>query len=221
MTPRRRTRRFVEALLRGRRPPRFEADAEEARLLRAATALRGARTGADLPSADFVTGLEERLRAQLDPAPSASPASPSRRNFLIGGGVAAAAAAAVAVDLAVRHTEEQQPDRTTQAELVPTDGTWHQVATLADLADGRPRRFSAGAVEGVLVPQAGGGVAALSAVCTHRGCLLQAQSTRLLCPCHGASFDLRGFPVDHEYLTSPLPTLRSRVVDGRVEVLVV
>jgi nitrite reductase/ring-hydroxylating ferredoxin subunit len=218
VTPRRRTRRFVTALLRDRRPPRFEADAEEARLLQVATALRGARTATDLPSAEFVSGLEEQLRAQLDAAPAAT-RPPSRRGFLIGGGNAAAAAAGVAVDLGVRHTD--QPDRAAQGELVPSNGTWRQVATLADLADGRPRRFSAGPIEGVLVPQPGGGVHALSAVCTHRGCLLEAQAAQLLCPCHGASFDLQGAPVDREYLTTPLPRLRSRVVDDRVEVLVV
>lgn len=216
MIRRSRTRRFVEALLGDRRPPRFEADSEDASMLQLATSLRGARTATDLPSADFVSALERRLREELDGPPRRA-AQPSRRGFLIGGGVAAAAAAGVAVDLGLRHTG---PD-TTQADLVPKAGSWQQVATLADLADGRPRRFSAGAVQGVLVPRADGGVHALSAVCTHMGCLLEARNTSLLCPCHGASFDLTGAPLDREYLTTPLPRLRSRVVEGRVEVFVV
>lgn len=212
----RRTRRFVDALLRDRRPPRFEAEPEEARLLQAATALRGARTATDLPSAEFVSGLEDRLRERLEAVP-APPRQPSRRGFLIGGGIAAATAAGVAVDLGVRRAD---PDRA-QGELVPAAGSWQPVATLADLADGRPRRFRAGSVEGVLVPHPDGTVDALSAVCTHMGCLLEARATSLLCPCHGASFDLQGAPVDREYLTSPLPRLRSRVSGDRVEVLVV
>jgi nitrite reductase/ring-hydroxylating ferredoxin subunit len=210
-----RTRRFVEALLRDRRPPRFEADPEDAGMLQVATSLRGARTATDLPSAEFVSGLERRLRDELDAPPR--PAQPSRRGFLIGGGVAAAAAAGVAVDLGLRHSDTDR----TQGELVPSAGGWQQVATLADLADGRPRRFRAGSVEGVLVPRPDGTVHALSAVCTHMGCVLQTRSDSLLCPCHGASFDLGGQPLDREYLTTPLPRLRSRVVGDRVEVLVV
>jgi nitrite reductase/ring-hydroxylating ferredoxin subunit len=211
-----RTRRFVDALLRDRRPPRFEADDEQARLLQVATSLRGARTATDLPSADFVSALEQRLRDELD-APPRPAREASRRGFLIGGGIAAAAAAGVAVDLGLRHTEQDRA----QGELVPAAGSWQPVATLADLADGRPRRFRAGSVEGVLVPNRDGSVHALSAVCTHMGCLLQATADKLLCPCHGASFDLQGGSVDREYLTTPLPRLRSRVVGDSVEVLVV
>jgi len=212
-----RSRRFVEALLRDRRPPRFEADPEDARMLQVAAALRGARTATDLPTEEFVTGLERRLREQLDAPPEAAPRRTSRRGFLVGGGIAAAAAAGVAVDLGLRARDRDQ----SPGELVPVAGTWQPVATLADLADGRPRRFRAGSVEGVLVPHADGSIHALSAVCTHLGCLLQAETGRLRCPCHGASFDLEGTPVDREYLTTPLPRLRSRVVDDRVEVLVV
>ncbi|MEA2671189.1 MAG: hypothetical protein QOG45_1409 [Chloroflexota bacterium] len=216
MSRRRRVRRFVEALLRDRRPPRFEAGAEEARLLEVATSLRGARTATDLPSAEFVSGLEDRLRERLEAGPGPR-REPSRRGFLIGGGIAAATAAGVAVDLGVRHADQDRA----QEELVPAAGAWQPVAMLADLADGRPRRFRAGAVEGVLVPRPDGSVHALSAVCTHRGCLLEARAESLLCPCHGASFDLQGAPVDREYLTTPLPRLRSRVTGDRVEVLVV
>ncbi len=212
----RRVRRFVDALLRDRRPPRFEADPEDARLLQVAASLRGARTATDLPSAEFVSGLEDRLREELETTPGPRRA-PSRRGFLIGGGIAAAAAAGVAVDLGVRRTDQDRA----QSELVPATGSWHPVATLADLAGGRPLRFRAGSVEGVLVPHPDGSVHALSAVCTHMGCLLEARAQSLLCPCHGASFDLQGAPVDREYLTTPLPRLRSRVVGDRVEVLVV
>lgn len=211
-----RTRRFVAALLRDRRPPRFEAGPEEARLLQTATSLRGARTATDLPSVDFVSGLEQRLRDQLD-APPERLREPSRRRFLIGGGIAAAAAAGVAADLGLRHTDQDR----SQGELVPTAGSWQPVASLADLADGHPRRFRAGSVEGVVVARADGSVHALSAVCTHMGCLLQPAADRLLCPCHGASFDLEGAPANREYLTTPLPRLRSRVVGDSVEVLVV
>ncbi len=212
----RRVRRFVDALLRDRRPPRFEAHPDDARLLQVAASLRGARTATDLPTAEFVSGLEDQLREQLEPAPGRR-REPTRRGFLIGGGIAAAAAAGVAVDLGVRRTDQDRA----QGELVPVAGSWRPVATLADLAGGRPLRFTAGSVEGVLVAHRDGSVHALSAVCTHMGCLLEARADSLRCPCHGASFDLQGASVDREYLTTPLPRLRSRVVGDRVEVLVV
>jgi cytochrome b6-f complex iron-sulfur subunit len=211
-------RRFVDALLRNRRPPRFEADPEEARMLQVAAALRGARPATDLPSEEFVSRLERRLRSELEAAPPPARGLPSRRRFLLGGGLAAAAVAAgVATDVSLHHGDEQER---TQEELVPVAGGWTTVATLADLADGRPRRFLAGSVQGVLIPGADGRVHALSAVCTHLGCLLQPQARGLLCPCHGARFDLRGMPLNREYL-APLPRLRSRVVGDEVQVLAV
>ena len=81
-------------------------------------------------------------------------------------------------------------------------------------------RFSAGAVEGFLVRR-GEAVEAISAVCTHMGCILRfnAAGARLDCPCHGASFSLDGVPLYHEYLTG-LPRLQSRLNGGSVEVLV-
>jgi cytochrome b6-f complex iron-sulfur subunit len=211
-------RRFVEALLGNRRPPRFEADPEEARMLQVAAALRGARPATDLPSEEFVSRLEQRLRSELEAAPPPAGRLASRRRFLLGGGLAAAAVAAgVATDVSLHHGDEEQRP---QEALVPVAGGWMTVATLADLADGRPRRFLAGSVEGVLVPGPDGSVHALSAICTHLGCLLQPQATGLLCPCHGARFDLQGRPVNREYL-NPLPRLRSRVVGGEVQVLAV
>ena len=186
-------------------------------MLQVAAALRGARPATDLPSEEFVSRLERRMRTELEAAPPPVRRLPSRRRFLLGGGLAATAVAAgVATDLSLHHGEEER----TQEELVPLAGSWMTVATLADLADGRPRRFLAGSVQGVLVPDGQGGVHALSAVCTHLGCLLQPQGTGLLCPCHGARFDLRGTPVNREYL-APLPRLRSRVVGDEVQVLAV
>lgn len=39
---------------------------------------------------------------------------------------------------------------------------------------------------------AGGGYAALSPICTHRGCTLNVEGTHLVCPCHVSTFDRRG-----------------------------
>ncbi|MBA4071687.1 MAG: iron-sulfur protein [Gemmatimonas sp.] len=60
-----------------------------------------------------------------------------------------------------------------------------------------------------------GAFAALSSQCTHRGCTLDAEATRLVCPCHGSAFGrdgavLRG-PAQH-----PLPRYHAAVADGRL-----
>ena len=61
MIRRSRTHRFVGALLRDRRPPRFEAaDPEDAAMLRVATSLRGARTATDLGRTFGEVGAEEK-----------------------------------------------------------------------------------------------------------------------------------------------------------------
>jgi nitrite reductase/ring-hydroxylating ferredoxin subunit len=65
------------------------------------------------------------------------------------------------------------------------------------------------------------GVFALDNICTHahaRLCEGRLRATRLVCPLHGASFDIRdgrvlGLPAD-----VPLPTHAVRVVDGTIEV---
>jgi nitrite reductase/ring-hydroxylating ferredoxin subunit len=68
-----------------------------------------------------------------------------------------------------------------------------QVASLADLPEGSAVRFSTVAFDGYVVNDAGT-IRALSSVCTHMGCTLRWRKgwQDLRCPCHGASFDLRG-----------------------------
>jgi Rieske Fe-S protein len=40
--------------------------------------------------------------------------------------------------------------------------------------------------------RAGGGLTAMLAVCTHRGCELEVAPESYDCPCHGSTFDLQG-----------------------------
>lgn len=207
---------FVDALLHERRPPRFPAEPDEAAALYAASALKAARPGADLPSADFVSSLERRLATEIARAQSPAPAGPrlSRRTLLqVSSASAAAMVAGVLVDRALTAEKKAPPDQ-----LVTDHGTWLPVVSTAALQPGQAVRFSSGAVEGFVVNESGS-VRAMSAVCTHMGCILkfnQAQQ-RLDCPCHGASFNMDGSPMSRDYL-SALPQLRSRVRDGHVEV---
>ena len=96
---------------------------------------------------------------------------------------------------------------------------------LQALRDGVPTRFSSGALEGYLL-RTGQEVRALSAVCTHMGCLLNWSTFRseFECPCHGATFDINGEPsgdYSDPNLLRPLPALEVRVVRGTVQVYTV
>jgi cytochrome b6-f complex iron-sulfur subunit len=208
--------KVVDSLIHERRPPRFPAEPDEAAALYAAAALKAARPGADLPSRDFVADLERRLAAEMARAGSPASRSPrlSRRTLLqVSGASAAAAMAGVLLDRALTRPEARPPNR-----MVAGAGRWVPVVSLAALTDGRAMRFSSGAVEGFVVNH-GGRLQAMSAVCTHMGCILHfnqpAQS--LDCPCHGASFDLNGSPMNGGYLDS-LPRLATRVRGASIEV---
>lgn len=64
----------------------------------------------------------------------------------------------------------------------------------------------------------GGGVYALSLVCTHLGCTVTVSSESLSCPCHGSEFDRQG-----RVLKGPADRALQRFVveerDGKVEVV--
>jgi cytochrome b6-f complex iron-sulfur subunit len=209
---------FVDDLIHDRRPRRFTASAEEMEALRSAASLRSARPGADLPDRDFIDRLGRQLRAHMEPTPHR--AAVTRRALLRTAGLAAAAGIAGAVvdrTIVSRPTEQQ-------ATLTPERGTWRSVAALTDLPSGQALRFSSGPIEGVIVND-GGTIKAVSAVCTHQGCLLllEAAAQRLRCPCHPTVFSVTGTLLSHRLATAPanLPALQARVRNGHVEVLVV
>ena len=67
------------------------------------------------------------------------------------------------------------------------------------------------------------GLFALDNICTHahaRMCEGRLRATRLVCPLHGASFDVRDGRVLGPPATIPLATYPVRVVDSTVEVAV-
>ena len=209
---------FVDDLIRNRRPRRFEASAEEMEALRAAVELRTARPGADVPDQEFIDRLGRQLRSRMEP--KRQPTSVTRRTLLRTAGLAAAAGVAGAV---IDRTIVSPPSGG-QATLTPSSGTWRPVAALADVPAGQALRFSSGPVEGVIVND-GGSIKAVSAVCTHQGCLLRldAAAHRLRCPCHPTVFALTGKLVTSHLPTPPanLPAVQARVRDGQIEVLVV
>lgn len=204
---------YLEALLGAGRPsPESVAGRDEAEMARLAAELAAtaAAPSTAQPDPAFLEQLRRRMReadagiaAVREPLPvrerpSAEPLGHrgwrlSRRDLLQAGVGAAAGLAAGVVGLSLRPNEAATPGQANGGPLVGGDGFWAEVASLADVPPGSAYRFSTVAFDGFVVNDAGE-VRALSSVCTHMQCTLQFRPDwqDLRCPCHGASFDLRG-----------------------------
>jgi cytochrome b6-f complex iron-sulfur subunit len=215
-------RRYIDDLLRGRRPKPFRPDDFEAAQIRTAIDLQAARHGDDAPSDEFLAGLHRRLAAQQDGAVAPAPKlNATRRTVIVGTSAAAAAAvAAVSIDRALID-DSQVADG--GRELTPNGGRWMPVAASADVTEGAMRPFDVGSVIG-FVRRVNGKPEAVSGVCTHQGCRLwfDAPDDRLRCPCHSTSFAPAGQVLTHQLpiAPKPLPTLMVRERDGVIEVFV-
>jgi cytochrome b6-f complex iron-sulfur subunit len=220
----RRLRRYVENLLRGRRPRPFRVDEDEAADIRTAIALRAARPGSGSPSEEFITDLHRRLAAEFgagsEPLLAPTHPAPTRRRVIQMASVAAAVGAAGGAALDHALTGPAIP-AAGGAPLNPDVGTWHTVAATADLTEGAVSRFDLGTVNG-FVERTGGRLRAVSGTCTHQGCqlMLNGPARELTCPCHRAAFALSGELVSHQLKTPPpaLPRMAVREVDGAVQI---
>lgn len=83
-----------------------------------------------------------------------------------------------------------------------------------DVGEGRQVQFEGTPVWVLRLP---GGFAAFSAICTHKGCIIDWDETRRLlrCPCHGGLFDTHG-NVASGLPRRPLPRIHVGVVRGEV-----
>ena len=209
--------RYLDALLTGGRPsPDDVADSNEAEMARLAAELSAATgpnpPGATTPDPAFVDQLRLLIR-QADqgvanvqvPLPvrrRGQVAEPSARygrmsltrRELLGAALGAAAGLAVGAAGLAGVRELLEGDGWSDADLVAGEGKWVAVAAVHELPEGEVIRFSTRAFDGFVVNDAGE-VRALSASCTHLGCQLQYRPAwrDLRCPCHGASFNLRGW----------------------------
>jgi cytochrome b6-f complex iron-sulfur subunit len=192
---------------------------DEVESLRVAIELRAARPAADMPDADFVTGLRRRLAAASSAESDATPSRVSRRALLAGvaGAVAAGVVGAVAESAL---TFRSPPEPAATAEIVPDDGQWVPVATADELAGGHVKRFATASTVG-FVAERGGSLSGVSGTCTHQGCLLQLNQAagRLDCPCHRTAFALDGKLMFSQLdaLPAALPQIEVRSRDGQVE----
>jgi nitrite reductase/ring-hydroxylating ferredoxin subunit len=228
---RRELRRYIDDLLAGRKPKRFDPDDFEAAQLRTAIDLTTARNDVDEPRPEFVAGLKARLAAEISSEPASfdhvvpphkSALSATRRQVIVGTSAAATAAvAAVSVDRLVLRPNTGEP-RVAEADIVPTDGSWQTVASSAELSEGAVHSFDLGSVNG-FVRRVNGRVEAVSGICTHQGCKLWFDQSvdRLRCPCHSTSFSPAGIVVTHALpiAPKPLPHFEVREGNGVVEVL--
>ena len=92
--------------------------------------------------------------------------------------------------------------------------------TLAEIPQGK---MEARVLDGreIVICHTREGVFALDNICTHahaRMCEGRLRATRLVCPLHGASFDIRDGRVLGPPATVPLATHQVRVVNGTIEV---
>jgi nitrite reductase/ring-hydroxylating ferredoxin subunit len=102
-----------------------------------------------------------------------------------------------------------------------TDKPWLPALPLADLVPGAMRCVTVGEQPVLVVRGKDGAVHALHNICTHAYAKLdegRLRGHRLICPLHGASFDVRDGSVLGAPATQALVTFPVRVVDELVEV---
>jgi nitrite reductase/ring-hydroxylating ferredoxin subunit len=224
--------KLVGDLLSGRHLKAGTSNADERDAIRMAARLAGAREGYPRMSSAFRRRLG-RLLDKGEPAPWMT-----RRAALVGGlGVAAGAAGAALFEQLGRPGQTarlpqpaQHSSTPTPAAVAPSRATidprpqvarWMDTGILLhEMVEGQPRRVTAGSV-GAFIFRKGDQVLAMSAYCTHLPCELvwQSKDHVLNCPCHNQLFDSDGLSLAEGYKLPALPLVRTRVTNGRVEVL--
>jgi Rieske Fe-S protein len=241
---------FIEELQVGHTAhPPTELTTDKARIYRMAALFRSASPDEVMPRPEFATELRARLEQELQQPPktrhfpfiSKKPQTKprvSRRALLAGG--AAAVAASLTLGAGIEHMVEQasQPATGGSAQawptpIVPADvaSIWFPVATLAELGESA-LRFATDSIVGYVIRNDGDSgesvkdvpVIAVSAACTHMGCIVQWQDSdnKFHCPCHGGLFTEYGKPVNSSpirYLTA-LPRLDTKIENDKVYVRV-
>lgn len=106
--------------------------------------------------------------------------------------------------------------------LAPSGGGDSAAAVVipeSEVAEGQAKFFQYAGSSGVLVRKKGGELVALSAVCTHLGCIVQwrAEKQDFLCPCHGGLFSAEGAVLSGPP-PKPLAPIPLRVADGKIMV---
>ncbi len=110
--------------------------------------------------------------------------------------------------------------------ILPLDGSavsidnFQRVAALSEVAEGKMHTCQFGGKEVVLC-RTKDGVFALDNICTHAFARMsegRLRGQRLICPLHGASFDVRDGRVLGAPANQPLATYQVRVIDDAIEI---
>jgi cytochrome b6-f complex iron-sulfur subunit len=131
-----------------------------------------------------------------------------RRTFLGAclSGLFAAAAGAVAYPVFRYLAPRKETDSKRKVEIAE-----------ADLTEGSAKFFEFDGKAAVLVRKKGGALVALSAVCTHLGCIVQWQKDKeqFLCPCHAGLYTAEGAVVSGPP-PKPLVKISFVVANGKI-----
>lgn len=215
--------RFVDDLLHGRRPRRFEATPDEAEAMTAAARLAGARVGADVPDKAALDRIHRNLSEALDESALVDRRLSRRAWLRTAGAAAAAVVIGVGLDEVVKTRQEPAPPGGA-ATLMPDNGSWRPVAAVTDVPSGHATQVSTANLDAVIIND-GGTISAVSGVCTHLGCKLQPDDAnrKLNCPCHQTAFSWSGKVLYYRLKSAPasLPRIPSRVNNGQVELYIV
>jgi Rieske Fe-S protein len=227
--------------------PPAEMTPVQARVYRMAALFRAASPEASEPRPEFAEALQARLEQELQQPTAASqpptkqgkqkqPARFSRRRALLAGGTAVAASLAlgIGIDRVIEQSGNNEAKVITSSTLntpligagIPT--ILHPVTTVAKLGNGAIP-FSANGVVGYVIRDTSDPnkeeIIAMSAACTHMGCIVNWENSerKFYCPCHGGTFTASG-GIDTStgswgalYLR-PLPRLNTKVENGTIYV---
>lgn len=93
------------------------------------------------------------------------------------------------------------------------------VIPLNDVPEGEAKFFEFAGASAVLVKKRGGELVALSAVCTHLGCIVQWEKDKqeFLCPCHGGLYTADGTVISGPP-PKPLPKLPLTVANETITI---
>ncbi len=230
--------RHLERLQQERRPRRpRRMTPGQAKAYQMAALFRSAAPEAAEPDPNFAARLEAQLERKLKGRkrwfsaflPATASGRLSRRSVLAGGLSAAAGLAAGAVlgGVVEQHIAVAQQEATWNTPLAGQGKNWLLIGNAADILPGQMVQFRTTTVVGYLfhndeVPDNKDGQPewiAMSAACTHMGCIVawNSQDRKLHCPCHAGTFTRYGAPTDGSgnYLRS-LPRMDVRVQDGQV-----
>lgn len=93
------------------------------------------------------------------------------------------------------------------------DGT---IAELSAIPVGEAIAAKINGKDAVLARPTADTVAAYTAICTHKGCTVDVDGTKLKCPCHGSEYNALTGAVTHGPATEDLATIKVTVADGKV-----